>query len=402
MTALANGESVDLDCPIGSSHMKDGRGNIVPSTIILPTIAMEVKKKSEKDGTESSLIENFMIALEKVIDECKDGMIERFDWICSQDPSSAQFMYNNKTFYYYNDDFEKEGIRGVLKHGTLALGQIGLAECLQILIGCDHTTEKGMNLAKEIESLFQKKCKEFKAEVHTIPYTDEDVVKEMQILWKEKHEEELPKFDISKEMMSSEIGEIYNKAVENVKRHNTYHLNFGVYYTPAESLCGTAMKKFQKKYGKIPNVSEKEFFTNSIHVPVWKEMSPFEKIDIESQLTGYSIAGCITYVEIGDNAINNLDALEQIVLYAKEKDVPYFALNVKLSECTQCGYNGYVNPNENCPSCGADHETYVNDFARITGYLSTTISHFNDAKKAEYKDRYTHVNKIAGWNKGKA
>lgn len=201
MIALANGENVDLDCPITSSHMKDGRGNILPSTIILPTIAMEVKKKSEKDGTESNLVENFMIALEKVIDECKDAMIERFDWICSQDPSSAQFMYNNKTFYYYEDDFEKEGIRGVLKHGTLALGQIGLAECLQILIGCDHTTEKGMNLAKEIESLFQKKCKEYKQEKHTIEFTKEDIAKEMICLIESKEKRQLSQ---------DEINEIYD------------------------------------------------------------------------------------------------------------------------------------------------------------------------------------------------
>jgi ribonucleoside-triphosphate reductase len=88
------------------------------------------------------------------------------------------------------------------------------------------------------------------------------------------------------------------------------HLNFGVYYTPAENLCYTAMKKFKEKYGEIPNVSDREFFTNSIHVPVWKEVSPFDKIDIESQLTGYSNAGCITYVELPSTVTNNIDALE--------------------------------------------------------------------------------------------
>lgn len=325
--------------------MKDGRGNIAPATVILPTIAMEAKRKAEKDGANDYVIDYFMDALEKAIGDCKDELIERFDWICSQSPSSAEFMYKNKTFFSYGDEFEKEGIRGALKHGTLAVGQVGLAECLQILVGCDQTDPKGMELAKRIEQLFKDKCKEYK---------------------------------------------------------DHYKLNFGVYFTPAESLVGTAMKKFQKKYGKIPNVSDREYFTNSIHVPVWKDISPFEKIDIESQLTGYSSAGCITYVEIGDNAINNLDALEQIVLYAKKKDIPYFALNVRLSECTKCGYSGYIPPEENCPACGADHEEYVNDFARITGYLSTTIKHFNSAKKAEYKDRKIHVNNIKTWERGKA
>ena len=126
-------------------------------------------------------------------------------------------------------------------------------------------------------------------------------------------------------------------------------------------------------------------------------MSPFEKIDIESQLTGYSSAGCITYVEIGDNAINNLKALEQIVLYAKKKDVPYFALNVRFSDCTKCGYSGYIDYNSPCPVCGADHEQWINDYARITGYLSTKIKHFNAGKQKETKDRIIHVNHLADW-----
>ena len=170
-----------------------------------------------------------------------------------------------------------------------------------------------------------------------------------------------------------------------------------MYYTPAESLCYTAMQKFQKKYGKIPNVSEKEYFTNSIHVPVWKEISPFEKIDIESELTGYSSAGCITYVEIGDNAVNNLQALEDIVLYAKRKDIPYFALNVLFSDCTKCGYSGYIPDDEPCPCCGADHDEYINDYARVTGYLSTKVKHFNFGKQCEKKDRFVNVNNLSSW-----
>ena len=195
---------------------------------------------------------------------------------------------------------------------------------------------------------------------------------------------------------------IYDDACKDLKEHSKYRLNFGVYFTPAESTCGTAMRAFQKKYGKIPNVSDRDYFTNSIHVPVWKEIDPFEKIDIESELTGYSIAGCITYVEIGDNAANNLDSLEQILLYAKKKDIPYFALNVRLSECTCCGYHGYIPYGEDCPKCGASHEDAVNDFARITGYLSVTIKHFNFAKKSEAKDRAVHANYCKTWIKGKA
>lgn len=206
-----------------------------------------------------------------------------------------------------------------------------------------------------------------------------------------------------------ELNDIFNEALDEEKKKAKCKLNFGVYYTPAEGLCLTAFEKFTKKYGLIENVTAykdengklqpRGYFTNSIHVPVYKEIDPFEKIDIESQLTGYSSAGCITYVEIGDKAINNLDALEQIVLYAKAKDVPYFALNVRLSECTSCGYHGYMNVGEDCPVCGADHDTSVLDFARVTGYLSTSIKHFNKGKQMETKDRFIHVNKLQDWKK---
>lgn len=134
----------------GFGQLKDGRGNICPVTIIMPTLAM-------KAGN----VEDFMELLDKKIHEAKDMLIERFEWIASQDPSSAKFMYENGLMAGYNPE---EGIISALKHGTLALGQIGLAETLQILIGCDHTTEKGMELAKRIEQLFKDRCTEFKQE----------------------------------------------------------------------------------------------------------------------------------------------------------------------------------------------------------------------------------------------
>lgn len=130
----------------------------------------------------------------------------------------------------------------------------------------------------------------------------------------------------------------------------------------AENLCYTAMKKFQKAYGSIKNVSDKDYFTNSIHVPVWVEMSPFEKIDIESQLTGYSSAGCITYVELDSGVKNNLKALETIVNYAMDHDIPYFAVNVPNDTCLECGYCDEFN--DHCPICGS---TYIQRLRRVTG-----------------------------------
>jgi len=141
----------------GFGQLKDGRGNIAPVTIILPTLAMEAKEIHN----DKSLIDNFMDLLDVKIHEAKDMLIERFDWICSQSVDSAKFMYENNTMYGY---VPEEGIRSALKHGTLAIGQIGLAETLQILIGCDHTEPKGLELAKCIEQLFKDRCNEFKHE----------------------------------------------------------------------------------------------------------------------------------------------------------------------------------------------------------------------------------------------
>lgn len=285
---------------------------------------MEAKNQSEYD--ESDIIEDFFHILEEAIVDAKDELLERFNWICSQDPKSGPFMYTNHTMEWYKPN---EGIRSALKHGTLAMGQLGLSECLRILIGKDQTTDEGMKLAKRIEQLFKDRCSEYK---------------------------------------------------------NYYKLNFGVYYSPAENLSYTAMNKFKEQYGIIPGISDRDYFTNSIHVPVWDKMSPYQKIDIESQLTGYSSAGCITYVELDYNCINNLDALEQIVRYAMEHDIPYFAINVPNDTCLSCGYTGEFN--DKCPQCGS---TKIQQLRRITGYLSVDWRRFNKGKQAEVHDRVKHM-----------
>ena len=328
----ANGWDVN-----GLGQLKDGRGNICPTTIILPTIAMEACELNahhmndfeHPDGWDESnydVVETFLYLLDKAIHDAKDMLIERFEWICSQSPASARFMYENGLMAGY---VPEEGIRSALKHGTLALGQLGLAEALQILIDEDHTSPKGMELAKRIEALFKKRCAEFKEE---------------------------------------------------------YKLNFGVYYTPAENLCHTALEKFKEKYGVLEDISDKDFFTNSMHVPVWKEMSPFEKIDIESQLTGYSSAGCITYVELDSGIKNNLDALETLVNYAMDKDIPYFAVNVPNDTCLSCGYCDEFN--DRCPECGS---TDIQQLRRVTGYLTGNYTTaFNKGKQDEVRHRVKH------------
>lgn len=149
MCRTANGFDIN-----GFGQLKDGRGNICPVTIIMPTIAMEAKEQSNNNN----VVETFLTILDKKIHEAKDMLLERFEWICSQSSDSAKFMYENNVMAGYDG----KDIRSALKHGTLALGQIGLAETLQILIGCDQTEKDGMELAKKIESLFKQRCDEFK------------------------------------------------------------------------------------------------------------------------------------------------------------------------------------------------------------------------------------------------
>lgn len=314
----ANGADINAEEGV-NPQTKDGRGNICPVTIILPSLAMMAKEE------EGDVVENFMSLLDKKIGEAKEMLIERFNYICSQSPCCAKFMYENGTMMGYKPE---EGIKSALRHGTLALGQLGLAECLQILIGTDQTEDRGMELAKRIEQLFNTRCAEYK------------------------------------------------------KR---YKLNFGVYYTPAENLCYTAMKKFKAKYGVIPNVSDRDFFTNSMHVPVWRDVDAFRKIEIESELTGYSNAGCITYVEVPSKSSHNIDAMEELVNFAMDKDIPYFAINLPIDTCQDCYYRGEIK--DACPKCGG---TKISRLARVTGYLSTDVSNFNKGKQSEVKERVDH------------
>lgn len=315
---VIDGEFDNID-DVFSAADKDGRGNICPVTIILPTLAAMSRRRLERrneEYTPDMLFSEFMKLLDKKIHEAKDMLLERFNHICSQSYKSARFMYENHTMNGYHSE---EGIISAIKHGTIVIGQLGLSECLYIIFGYDHTTPEGMSRAREIEQLFLTRTSEFKKE---------------------------------------------------------YHLNFGVYYTPAESLCGTAMRKFKKMFPEydLENVTyyindngeriEKSWFTNSIHVPVQYECDPFKKIDIESQLTGYSNAGCITYCEVGDLPYNNCEAIETLIDYAMDHDIPYFAINMKISQCHQCGERIWDLSENHCPRCGCDK---IDQLGRVTG-----------------------------------
>ena len=311
----ANG--FDVNAEQGTNPMtKDGRGNICPCTIILPTLAMEAEGSIDK----------FFSILKKKIHDAKDLLIDRFEWIASQSFESARFMYENGTMMGYKPE---EGIRSALKHGTLAIGMLGMAEALEILVGCNQTKPEGMKIAKKICQLYKDLCAQFKSE---------------------------------------------------------YKLNFGVYFSPAENLCYTAMSKFKAKYGIIEKISDHDYFTNSMHIPVWEKIDAFKKIKLESQLTSYSSAGCITYVELDASVRNNITALESLVNYAMDKDIPYFAVNTTNDICEDCGFQGEL-PGD-CPKCGSSN---IQRLRRVTGYLSTTYEHFNKGKISEVEDRVKHT-----------
>lgn len=363
---VVDGNYDEID-DVFSGAQKDGRGNICPVTIILPTLAMMTKQKVDKklngDETDEEKYhmyhDEFFKLLTKKLYEAKDTLLERFNHIASQSPAAAKFMYENGTMAGYH---KEEGIISALKGGTLTLGQLGVAEALLILFGFDHTTEKGLEIAEEIETLYDEKSNEFKKE---------------------------------------------------------YSLNFANYYTPAENLCYTAMKNFKKRFkgfeqenvtytiepvmveneeGRLVQAvdengepkferTEKMFFTNSIHVPVWHDLDAFKKIDIESKLTKYGTGGCITYVELPAKCYHNIDAVEEVVDYAMEHDVPYFAINIPLNRCACCGEPIYDESKGCCPKCGCEK---IIRLGRITGYLSTTVEHFNKGKQQEFGMRKKH------------
>ena len=255
-------------------YSRVGRGNLVPNTMILPKLGLEfgiaTGKRTEPD------LEGFWSAFEDLLMLCEQGLLERFDIMVNQPPEAAPFMYKNGTMK--DGEGCQVSVYEALKHGTLAMGYIGIAEMCTALFGKNHAEDP---------------------EVHAFAL---NVVRR--------------------------INEFAKEASE---RHN---LNFSCYATPAEGLCHTAAKALRKQYGVIPGVTDKEFLTNSHHVPVWQEVGIFEKLAIEAPFCKYPTGGCITYVELDSTFVNNTKAIEQIIDYAfKELNIPYLAFNFPIDSC---------------------------------------------------------------------
>lgn len=312
----------------GYGYSRQGRGNLTPNTMILPKLGIEYGICLGKRETPD--LDGFWSAFEDLLKLCEKGLLARYNIIKAQSPKSAPFMYKNHTMRGSKDLKGKNTVEDAVKHGTLAMGYIGIAEMCQALFGKNHAeSEEALNFAVKI------------------------------------------------------VKRINEYAKEATKRN---HLNFSCYATPAEGLCHTAVKALRQQYGVIENVTSRDYLTNSHHVPVWMKISIFDKLRIESQFTKYPTGGCITYVELDSTFMHNLDAVERIIDFAfKECDIPYLAFNFPINTCLNCGFQGEIG--DTCPECGS---TQIQHLARVTGYLSTDVSNFNAGKQAEVKDRVKH------------
>lgn len=308
------------------SYNRVGRGNLCPNTMILPKLGIEYGICLGKRETPD--LDGFWSAFEDLLMLCEQGLLERFDIMVNQPPEAGPFMYQNGTM----KDAQKCRVSNyeALKHGTLAMGYIGIAEMCQALFGKNHAEDP--------------KVHEFALKV---------------------------------------VKRINEYAKEASERHD---LNFSCYATPAEGLCHTAAKALRKQYGIIPNVTDHEFLTNSHHVPVWHEISIFDKLAVEAPFCKYPTGGCITYVELDSTFVKNTKAIEQIIDYAfKELDIPYLAFNFPIDSCLDCGFQGEFN--DACPECGSHN---IQQLRRVTGYLTTDYHHFNKGKQSEVEHRVKH------------
>ena len=303
----------------------NGRGNLSFTSINLPRLAIRA------NGNVDFFFEELEKKLELVIEQLK----ARFRIQCEKKVKNYPFLMGQGIWL----DSEKLGpedtLEEVLKHGSLTVGFIGLAECLKALIGKHHgESDEAQNLGLEIVGFMRKRMD------------------------------------------------------EETKRTG---LNFTVIATPAEGLSGRFVRLDKKRYGVIPGVTDREYYTNSFHIPVYYEISAFDKIKREAPYHELTNGGHITYVELDGDPTQNLEAFEQVVRCMKESGVGYGSVNHPVDRDPVCGFTGIIG--DTCPKCGRSEEDGGPKFERIrriTGYLVGTLDRFNDAKRAEVEDRIKH------------
>ena len=309
-----------------------GRGNLSFTTINLPRLGI---KHGSVNGR-SLNIDDFYLDLDKKIDLVIEQLLERFEVQANKKVKNFPFLMGQNVWKGSDDLGPNDTLRQVIKQGTLTVGFIGLAECLIALIGKHHgESTEAQNLGLEI------------------------------------------------------IGHMRNRMEEASEK---YGLNFSLIATPAEGLSGRFTSIDRNKYGEIKGVTDKEYYTNSFHVPVYYKISSFDKIKIEAPYHELTNAGHITYIELDGSPSNNLEAFETIIKAMKELGIGYGSINHPLDRDPVCGYSGVIS-GDVCPACGrneSDGDIKFERIRRITGYLVGTVDRFNNAKKAEVKDRIKH------------
>ena len=299
------------------------RGNLSFTSINLPRIAIE----SHGD------IDLFFKTLDERMDLVFEQLDERFEIQARKKVRNYPFLMGEGVWM----DSEKlnwdDEVREVLKHGTLSVGFIGLAETLVALIGEHHgQSERAQKLGLKIIGHMRERCD---------------------------------------------------------ARSEEKKLNYTLLATPAEGLSGRFVKIDQKRYGRIPGVTDREYYTNSFHIPVYYPISAFDKIKLEAPYHALTNAGHISYIEMDGDPTKNLDAFEAVVRAMHDAGIGYGSINHPVDRDPICGYNGIIG--DSCPKCGRqEEEVHFERIRRITGYLVGTLDRFNNGKRAEEHDRVKH------------
>ncbi len=302
-----------------------GRGNLSFTSINLPRLAIRAKGD----------VDLFFDLLDAKLDLATRQLDERFEIQCRKHVYNAPFLMGQGVWIDSEKLKPSDEQREVLKHGTLSVGFIGLAETLVALTGKHHgESEASQKLGLEIVG-------------HMRAYLD--------------------------------------------KLSQQRKLNYTLLATPAEGLSGRFVRMDRKRYGSIPGVTDRDYYTNGFHVPVYFPINAFEKIDIEAPYHALTNAGHISYIELDGDPTENLDAFEAVVRHMKEAGMGYGSVNHPVDRDPVCGYNGIIG--DVCPKCGrseSEHGVPFERIRRITGYLVGTMDRWNDAKTAEERDRVKH------------
>lgn len=309
-----------------------GRGNLSFTTLNLPRLGIKYGIKTS-DRNKADL-EGFFAELDEKINLIGEQLLERFEIQASKKVKNFPFLMGQGIWKGSENLGWDDELRDIIKEGTLTMGFIGLAECLIALTGKHHGEDES-----------------------------------------------------SRALGEKIIRHIRNKMDEMSEAHK---LNYSLIATPAEGLSGRFTRIDRKLFGEIEGVTDKDYYTNSFHVPVYYKLSAYEKIQIEAPYHELTNAGHISYIELDGNPSSNLDAFETIIRAMKDSGIGYGSINHPLDRDPVCGYNGVIG--DTCPSCGREEgDVPFERIRRITGYLVGTLDRFNDAKKSEVNDRVKHI-----------